>query len=977
MIERFIKNLAYALCIFCASCLLGSQGPDVHDADQSHFVEFTIDAEHPDYADIIDHALPATFHLATLTYESDVSFQEVEFHYLMGLPEHGEVTTAQLKRGLSYLMKKRQFVAITVSIRQGSDGYHMHVQIKGEWILYKLVLHGILLGKDRYRHYYALEPGDIFDHAVHQRSVQKIKEAFAQEGYFNARVEGRLDYDNATKAITVHIWLGHNKQFTIQNVALDMQGDVYAEPQEQQFLQTKIRKQFLEKLEKATYDKKLINEQCAALKRYLGREGYINVDLELTEKIERDTNTVNLTLTVSLHKKRLFVFVGNSFFSHDQLLDSTLVFGRSSCLLPATFLSEEIIKMYKSKGFWDVAVETREEPYRSFFIIQEGQRVGINEIEFQGISHTSLVDLKKKYFAQILKQGWYDEDAIKNALDDLVNWYIKEGFLECRVAKREYVRERDTIYRLVIVLEEGIRSYFKDVIIEGYEELRDSGPFRTITHQKERIPFNMELVQQQRTWLLNHFRAKGYLYIDLNPDIKRDGDAVTLIWRVDTGAQEAVRFGNIIVQGAGDFPFNYIVRELTFEQGALWDRDKIKKSVEKLKKLNVFESVHMQPYDIIKHEREKAVMLKVQRDERFEVRTRAGFAMQQVSKQFSFYKVTYRAGGSLWIKNPFNCGDKISLDVDASFAERKLVTEYYRPWLGSMPIDTVVQIYSNQFQQPGAVGNRKNLYQVIQTGSLFGLRKKHEHIFGGGNVGFEWMKTTISDREIFADRVARAINFEPQLLDKRIPYFTFEPSVTVDYVDNRLTPRTGVFILSSIKGMFPVGKLGIQGYFVRMLLEQSFYIPFDPIVFAFRVRLGHIFHKDFSSIMPSERFYLGGANSIRGYERDMAPPLGIFHDPKRGPQYVPQGGKSMFNMILEARFPIYKNFGLALFEDIGVLSSNGFRDITERGILSATGFGLRYETPLGPLRFDLGWRWKASDPVRPSYAWFLSLGQAF
>lgn len=959
------------------ACLMGSQGQDLRADEPAHFVSFTIDAEHPDYGDVIDHALPATFHLAGLTYECDVALQEVEFRYLMDLPEASEVTTAQLKRGLTYLMKKRQFVSTTVAIRQGSQGYHLHLNIKGEWILYKLVLHGILLGKDRYRQYYALEPGEIFDQAVHQRSLQKIKEAFAQDGYFNARVEGHLDYDNESKAITVHVWLGHNKQSSIQEVELIVQGDLYVEQQEQEFLKTKIKKDFLHKLHHAPYSKKLINQECATLKQYLVREGYINADIELTEKIERELYAVKLTLTISLHKKRIFLFTGNSFFSHDQLLENTLVFGRSSSLLPATFLSEEIIKMYKAKGFWDVNVQARDEQQRSFFIIKEGARVRINRIEFEGLTHSPPLDIKRRYFGALLKDHWYDDDLIKSGLDDIVNWYIKEGFLECRIIKREYVPEGDKNYSMLIGIEEGVRSYFSDIIIEGYPDLRDEGPFRQILRQKERTPFNMDLVDQQRKWLLNYFRARGYLYIELTPEIKRDGDGVSLLWRIETGAQEAVRFGNLVVQGAGDFPFEYILRELTFKQGDLWDRDKVKKSVDKLRKLNVFDSVHIQPYEIVKHEREKAVMLKVQRDERFEVRTRAGFAMQQVSKQFSFYKMTYRAGGSLWIKNPFNCGDKISLDVDASFAERKLVTEYYRPWLGSMPIDTVAQIYSNQYQQPGAVGDRKNLYQVVQTGGLFGLRKKHEHVFGGGNVGFEWMRTTVSDREIFADRVARAINFEPQLLDKRIPYFTFEPTVTVDYVDNRLTPRSGVFLLSSIKGMFPVGKLGIQGYFVRMLIEQSFYIPLDPIVFAFRLRLGHIFHKDFSSIMPSERFYLGGANSIRGYERDMAPPLGVFNDPKRGPQYVPQGGKSMFNMILEARFPIYKNFGMAIFEDIGALSSNGFRDITERGVLSATGFGLRYETPLGPLRFDLGWRWKASDPVRPMYAWFLSLGQAF
>ena len=956
---------------------MSMRGMDVVEAEQPTFFEFTIDAEHTDYADIIDQALPASFYLKTLSYESDIQFQAAEFKYLMDMQEDMEVTGARLKQGLSYLIKKRQFETIIVSARQGTDGYHIHLQIKGGWVLYNVILHGILLGKERYRQYYTIEAGELFDQAAHQRSLQKIKEVFAQEGYFNARVEERLDYDEITKAVTVHIWLARNKQFSIQDVVLDIRGEVYIEPQEQQLLQTKIKKQYLQKLHKAYYSKQLINDQCAELRRYLVREGYCNVDLELGEKFNRETSTVTLTITVQLHKKRLFVFVGNAFFTHDQLLDSTLVFGRSSSLLPATFLSEEIINMYKNKGFWDVTVETREEANRYFFIIKEGERARIVDVEIQGVSHSALADLIKRYFADILKAEWYDDDVIKNALEDMVNWYVREGFLECRIVKKEYVPRDEHRYALVITLDEGIRSYFNDVVIDGYPELRDMGLFRAITHRKERIPFNMESVQNQRAWLLNYFRSKGYLYVDLNPDIVRDGDGVTLRWIVDTGAQEAVRFGKIVVQGAGTFPFNYVLREMQFKQGELWDRDKIKNSLAALKKLDVFESVRMHPYDVIKHEHEKAVMVKVQPDQRYEVRLRGGLAMQQVSKEFSFYKLTYRAGGSFWIKNPFNCGDKLGLDVDSSFAERKIVAEYHRPWLGSMPIETIVQAYDNQFQQPGAVGDRKNIYQVNQIGSLIGVRKEHEHINVGGNIGFEWMETVISDRELFADRVARAINFEPNLLDKKIPYFRFEPSITVDYVDNRLTPRKGVFILYSLKGMVPMSRqLGLEGYFVRFLLEQSFYIPIDPVVLAFRVRLGHVFHKDFSSIMPSERFYLGGANSLRGYERDLAPPLGVFEDPKRGPQYVPQGGKSMANIIIEMRFPLYKSLGMAIFQDMGALSSNAFKDIPERGLLYSTGFGLRYETPIGPVRFDLGWRWK-EDPAQPSYAWFLTLGQAF
>src|SRR5437763_1102724 len=101
--------------------------------------------------------------------------------------------------------------------------------------------------------------------------------------------------------------------------------------------------------------------------------------------------------------------------------------------------------------------------------------------------------------------------------------------------------------------------------------------------------------------------------------------------------------------------------------------------------------------------------------------------------------------------------------------------------------------------------------------------------------------------------------------------------------------------------MFPIGKESMELYFVRLMAEQTFYVPIKTLVVALRCRFGHIFHKDFASIMPTERFYLGGANSIRSYETDLCPPLGVVddHSEKR---LVPQGGKSMININVEGRF---------------------------------------------------------------------------
>jgi outer membrane protein assembly factor BamA len=224
--------------------------------------------------------------------------------------------------------------------------------------------------------------------------------------------------------------------------------------------------------------------------------------------------------------------------------------------------------------------------------------------------------------------------------------------------------------------------------------------------------------------------------------------------------------------------------------------------------------------------------------------------------------------------------------------------------------------------------------------------------------------------------LARAINFKTDLVNKKIPYFFIEPMVYADFLNETLNPTEGFFGLATIKGMFPFKE---SSFLVKFLAEQGTFIPLDPAVLAIRFRAGHIFRREFSAVMPPERFYLGGPYSLRGYLQDYCPPLGEYIDSNGLVNYVPQGGKTMLNANFELRIPVNKQvvWG-ALFQDFGIL----IEDVITQGIgsskpLAATGFGLRYMTPIGPLRFDIGWKWYKDRSEDPSYAWFLTFGNAF
>ncbi len=179
-----------------------------------------------------------------------------------------------------------------------------------------------------------------------------------------------------------------------------------------------------------------------------------------------------------------------------------------------------------------------------------------------------------------------------------------------------------------------------------------------------------------------------------------------------------------------------------------------------------------------------------------------------------------------------------------------------------------------------------------------------------------------------------------------------------------------------------------------MLAEHTQYIPIvDSIILAVRARAGHVFNRCFEQIHPIERFYLGGASSIRGYERDYCPPFGLLtkpiHDPHAGlpPQahdiwrYAPQGGRTMFNLNTELRCGVYIGFGIVAFSDFGALFQNSMHEemLSKRcHTFAGSGLGFRYDTPIGAFRFDVGVKWKIQyKDFEAPYVVYLSLGQAF
>jgi outer membrane protein assembly factor BamA len=185
--------------------------------------------------------------------------------------------------------------------------------------------------------------------------------------------------------------------------------------------------------------------------------------------------------------------------------------------------------------------------------------------------------------------------------------------------------------------------------------------------------------------------------------------------------------------------------------------------------------------------------------------------------------------------------------------------------------------------------------------------------------------------------------------------------------DDPLNPkRGGVVTFSADEVGGPLG--GDFNFFKLQGEAKKYQLITSQVVLATRLKLGFADPFDGSAEVPLfERFFAGGANSVRGYGRHRLGPISSADDPV--------GGRSLIEGSLELRRPLFANIGGALFMDFGQVSLKSF-DVPIDDLQFAFGFGVSYTTPIGPLRLDLGFPLHPPHGDQPWQVHF-SIGQFF
>ena len=625
------------------------------------------------------------------------------------------------------------------------------------------------------------------------------------------------------------------------------------------------------------------------------------------------------------------VITGNDKVKLDDIKEKLTLAPRSVLNLDKVKENAELIrKLYFSKGYYGVKVDPKIDTLEAneamvTFQIEEGPKGHVQKILFKGNQGIKRSDLKKVMVTKewnilsfITKVGVLDEDILKNDVQLLTAYYMDHGYVEIQISDPKVDFSDPKRIRIEIDITEGSQFRFGDIDFTGDILTTKEDLFRIITIRRNDV-FSNTAIRRNVGALTEAFANQGYAYVEASPEtsIDRANLSVNLTFNIDKKKQ--VAFERIQITGNTKSRDKIIRRELQVAEGELYTVTGLNESQSRLKRTGYFKNV--------------------------EFATNRGSADDKIDLDV---KVEEAQTGALTLGLGYS--SEFQAMISASISDRNLFGLGYsgliKATLGSADSSEFRVSFTDPYflEYPYAVGF--DVYrEKIGTFDTYSYDVLGGDVRAGKELGphlridtmYKWEKVNIYDVSLGASDYIK---------DQEGISTTSAISATLmrDTRNDYFLPSRGG--RHSLFGEIAGGILGGTNDFVKGFLLTSWYYPLPlSLVYNLRGQFGAIEPYGGKEVPVNEEFFIGGINTVRGFEYGMAGPVDRNGDPD-GSQY----GFAVTNEVI---FPVYKDLGLmgAVFCDVG-RGFNSLSDLTP--IKVGVGFGIRWVSPFGPIRIDWG-----------------------
>jgi outer membrane protein insertion porin family len=580
--------------------------------------------------------------------------------------------------------------------------------------------------------------------------------------------------------------------------------------------------------------------------------------------------------------------------------------------------------------------------------------------------------------------------AVLNAL------YYDKGYLAVRIDSPRVMLSTDREgIEITIPIEEGPRFRIRTMqVVERDADGREIEPLGGRRHLREMVRakpgdyFNRAELVKDLGAIQTMYRDAGYANVEAPPATELDPDKEEVDIRVTIQRRKPVRFGRIEIRGNTKTRDKVIRRELEIGEEALFSETGLERSRRRVQALGFFERVEVSTAQGVDPDH-LDVTLEVTEKPTGTFQVGAGFSSME----------SFLFTSQIQQNNLFGTGRSLGLNAQLSGLRQLVDFRFFEPHLADSPLSLSVNLFDqlrvyDQFSEASKGGSVTVGYPLAAPSLYASLTYTLQHdrvetgtsgaILGAPGAVSAFPRLPLAN--LFADGLTSSVR----------------PMLTYDTRNNQLFPTSGAFVQASVEGATSL--FGSQNEFFRWQANARFYYPLDreeSIVLRFNGQAGLVTSPNSQGVPLFQRYFLGGILDVRGFPlRSLGPrmPMRGSLDPSAPP--IPDGanigGNLMYYQNLELEFPILKAVNLrgVVFTDLGNVwnterqychaAPSSRVAVTDPcfsvghllDVRTSWGFGIRWLSPMGPLRFEWGFPFKPL-PYEKSMDFQFTIGNAF
>jgi len=728
--------------------------------------------------------------------------------------------------------------------------------------------------------------------------------------------------------------------------------------------------------------------------RELWNSGFFD-DVEVD--LERSDAGVKLRFTVRERANVTIVEIeGNDEIDDDDIQEAIELKANTILSYPAINRSVQKIRdMYAEKGYFLSEVDSEVIPQRNNevrvrFNVHENSQVSVRRVNFLGNEHLSDEELRDAMITgnggllAFGSGGVFRQDAFERDVTMVSALYYDKGFLQVAVATPRIMLTPDRSgIEVTLAIEEGprfrireLRAYEKGPDGREVEPIGGRRNLRMMIHAESGDYFNRAALMDDLQKIRSLYRDHGYANVEANPETRLDAETREVDVIVPVVRGPLVHFERIEFRGNSKTRDKVLRRELEIAEGETFSESKLESSRKRITALGYFERV-----DVSTEQGSSPDKMNVY----FEVGERPTGTFQ-IGAGFSSIE-NFIATAQIQQANLFGGGQSLALQAQVSGLRQLVNLRFFEPYFLDSKFNASIELYDQLFRytdfSQGRLGGSLTLGYPLIAPRLYASMTY---------VGEQVSVSTDTRSPFFSSSTALSVFRRLPLANLFNDGFTsaFRPALTYDSRDNRLFPTAGVYLRASTE--LADSFFGSHNQYLRNQFTGRFYYPiFSGLVFKLNMEGGLVTSPSREGVPIFARTFLGGIFDVRGFPfRSLGPriPLTSTTDPNSPPlsNGANIGGNLSYYQNVELEFSIFDAVGIkgVVFTDAGnawnlernycdatttqyAVTSPCFDGLNSLARLRTSwGFGLRWFSPMGPLRFEWGFPFKPLPYEQPS-----------